>query len=101
VKLTAHHLVPGSKNAWSYNSTPQYAFIVCGAQLNKSTGKALISPLDGGVICLLLNVQGCNSVKKSELQTAEPLISEPNSVQVEITIQNLKFINCLVFFKFQ
>jgi len=26
VKLTAHlHLVPKSKNAWSYTSTPQYA----------------------------------------------------------------------------
>jgi hypothetical protein len=29
VKLTTHlHLVPRSKNAWSYNSTPQSAFMV-------------------------------------------------------------------------
>jgi hypothetical protein len=29
VKLTTHlHLVPRSKNAWSYTSTPQYAFMV-------------------------------------------------------------------------
>jgi hypothetical protein len=29
VKLTTHlHLVPRSKNEWSYNSTPQYAFMV-------------------------------------------------------------------------
>jgi hypothetical protein len=28
VKLTAHlHLVPTSKNAWSYNSTAQYVFM--------------------------------------------------------------------------
>jgi hypothetical protein len=28
VKLTTHlHLVPRSKNAWSYTSTPQYAFV--------------------------------------------------------------------------
>jgi hypothetical protein len=28
VKLITHlHLVPRSKNAWSYSSTPQYAFI--------------------------------------------------------------------------
>jgi hypothetical protein len=29
VKLTTHlHLVPRSKNDWSYTSTPQYAFMV-------------------------------------------------------------------------
>jgi len=28
VKLTTHlHLVPRSKNAWSYTSNPQYAFV--------------------------------------------------------------------------
>jgi len=28
VKLTTHlHLVPKSKNAWNYTSTPQYAFM--------------------------------------------------------------------------
>jgi len=43
VKLTTHlHLVPRSKNEWSYTSTPQYAFMAwC---LVKSTGTTLPLP---------------------------------------------------------
>jgi hypothetical protein len=41
VKLTTHlHLVPRSKNAWSYTSTPQYAFIAW-CLVKKSPGTTL------------------------------------------------------------
>jgi hypothetical protein len=45
VKLITHlHLVPKSKNAWSYTSTPQYAFMV-GCSVKKSQGQLLPLPV--------------------------------------------------------
>jgi hypothetical protein len=39
VKLTTHlYLDPGSKNVWSYNSTPQYAFMAsCTVKITGTT----------------------------------------------------------------
>jgi hypothetical protein len=44
VKLTIHfHLAPRSKNAWSYTSISQYAFVAW-CQVKKSTGTTLLLP---------------------------------------------------------
>jgi hypothetical protein len=44
VKLTTHlQLVPRSKNAWSYTSTPQYVFMAW-CSVKKSTGTTLSLP---------------------------------------------------------
>jgi hypothetical protein len=40
--------------------------------------------------CQLLNVHGVNDVRQTEIHTAEPLVSEPSSVEVEIAIEKLK-----------
>jgi hypothetical protein len=37
-----------------------------------------------------LNVHGVNDVRQTEMHTAEPLVSEPSSFEVEITIEKLK-----------
>ena len=38
----------------------------------------------------LLNVHGVNNVRPTEIYTAEPLVPEPNTFEVELTIENLK-----------
>jgi hypothetical protein len=40
--------------------------------------------------CQLLNVHGVNDVRLTEVHTAEPLVPEPTSSEVEITIEKLK-----------
>jgi hypothetical protein len=40
--------------------------------------------------CQLLNVLGVNDVRQTEIHTAEPLVLEPSSFEVEIAIGNLK-----------
>jgi hypothetical protein len=40
--------------------------------------------------CQLLNVHGVNDVRQTEIHTAEPLVPEPNSSEVEIAIEKLK-----------
>jgi hypothetical protein len=37
-----------------------------------------------------LNVHGVNNVRPTEIYTAEPLVPEPNTFEVELTIENLK-----------
>ena len=38
----------------------------------------------------LLNVHGVNDVRQVEIHTAEPLVTEPSAVEVEMVIENLK-----------
>jgi len=45
--------------------------------------------IHGRITCHLLNVHGIN-VRQTEMHTAEPLIPEPNSFEVEITIEKQK-----------
>jgi hypothetical protein len=40
--------------------------------------------------CQLLNVHGVNDVWQTEIHTAEPLVPEPSSSEVEIAIEKLK-----------
>jgi hypothetical protein len=40
--------------------------------------------------CQLLNVHGVNDVRQTEIYTAEPLVPEPSSSEVEIAIEKLK-----------
>jgi hypothetical protein len=40
--------------------------------------------------CQLLNVHGVNDVTQCEIHTAETLIPEPSSFEVEIAIEKLK-----------
>jgi hypothetical protein len=40
--------------------------------------------------CQLLNVHGVNDVRQTEIQTAEPLVPEPSSSDVEIAIEKMK-----------
>jgi hypothetical protein len=40
--------------------------------------------------CQLLSVSGVNDVRQTEIHTAEPLVPEPSSSEVEIAIENLK-----------
>jgi hypothetical protein len=40
--------------------------------------------------CQLLNVHEVNDVRHTEINTAEPLVPEPSSSEVEIAIENLK-----------
>jgi hypothetical protein len=40
--------------------------------------------------CQLLNVHGVNDVRLTEIHTAEPLVTEPSSSEVEIAIEKLK-----------
>jgi hypothetical protein len=40
--------------------------------------------------CQLLNVHGVNEVRQTELHTAEPLVPEPSSSEVEIAIEKLR-----------
>jgi hypothetical protein len=38
----------------------------------------------------LLNVHGVNDVRQTELHTAEPLVSEPGTLEIEMAIEKLK-----------
>jgi hypothetical protein len=38
----------------------------------------------------LLNVQGVNDVRQTEIHTAEPLVPEPSDFEVEMAIEKLK-----------
>jgi hypothetical protein len=40
--------------------------------------------------CQLLNVHGVNDVRQTKIHTADPLIPEPSSFEVEIAIEKLK-----------
>jgi hypothetical protein len=40
--------------------------------------------------CQILNVHGVNDVKQTEIHTAEPLVPEPSSSEVETAIEKLK-----------
>jgi sorting nexin-29 len=40
--------------------------------------------------CQLLNVHGVNDVRQTEINTAEPLVPEPSSFEVDIAIEKLK-----------
>jgi hypothetical protein len=40
--------------------------------------------------CKLLNAHGVNDVRQTEIHTAEPLMTEPSSSEVEIAIEKLK-----------
>jgi hypothetical protein len=40
--------------------------------------------------CQLLNVHGVNDVRQTEIHTAEPLVPEPGSSEIEIVIEKLK-----------
>jgi hypothetical protein len=40
--------------------------------------------------CQLLNVHGVNDVRQTEIHTAEPLVLEPSSSEVDISIEKLK-----------
>jgi hypothetical protein len=43
--------------------------------------------------CQLLNVHGVNDVRQTEIHTAEPLVPEPSSSEVEIAVEKLKRYN--------
>jgi len=38
----------------------------------------------------ILNVHGVDDVRQTEIQTAEPLVSEPSTFEVEMAIEKLK-----------
>jgi hypothetical protein len=40
--------------------------------------------------CQLLNVHGFNDIRQTEIHTAEPLVPEPSSFEVEIAVENFK-----------
>jgi hypothetical protein len=42
------------------------------------------------LFCQLLNVHGVNDVRQTEIYTAEPLVPEPSSSEVDIAIEKLK-----------
>jgi len=38
----------------------------------------------------LLNIHGINDVRQTEIYTAEPLVSEPSTFDIELAIEKLK-----------
>jgi len=46
--------------------------------------------LGGGTISLILNTRGVNGVWQREIHTAEKLVSEPSTLEVELAIEKLK-----------
>jgi hypothetical protein len=40
--------------------------------------------------CQLLSIRGVNDVRQTEIYTAEPLVPEPSSLEVEIAVGKLK-----------
>jgi hypothetical protein len=53
------------------------------------------------VLLSVIDVCRVRAVRKIEIHTAEPLVPDPSSFEVEITIAKLKGINCQLVFKFQ
>jgi hypothetical protein len=43
-----------------------------------------------GIFSPLLNIQGINDVRQTEVHTAEPLVPEPSAYEVEMAIVKLK-----------
>ena len=48
-----------------------------------------------------MNVCGVNIVRQTEIQTAEPLVNEPNVLDVEMAIEELKVKNHDLLIKFR
>ena len=46
--------------------------------------------LGGGAISLILNTHGVNGVRQTEIRTAEPLVLEPSTFEVELATEKLK-----------
>jgi hypothetical protein len=44
------------------------------------------------MICHILNVHGFSDVRQTQMHTAEPLVPEPTSFDVEIAIEQLKIL---------
>jgi hypothetical protein len=40
--------------------------------------------------CQLVNIHGVNDVRQTEIRTAEPLVPEPSTSEVDIAIKKLK-----------
>jgi hypothetical protein len=49
----------------------------------------------------LLNIHEVNYVRYTELHTAEPLVPEPSTCEVELAIENLKSYNSQALIKSQ
>ena len=49
----------------------------------------------------LFNVHGVNDVRQTEIHTAEPLVPEPNTFEVQMAIEKLKDTNHQVLIKYQ
>jgi hypothetical protein len=49
--------------------------------------------------CQLLNVHGVSDVRQTEIHTAEPLVPDPSSFEVEIVIGKLKRYTSLIKFQ--
>ena len=50
---------------------------------------------------LFFNVHGVSDVKQAQTHTAEPLVSEPSALEVELTIEKLKSHKSPVLIKSQ
>jgi hypothetical protein len=48
-----------------------------------------------------LNVHSVDDIRQTEIHTAEPLVIEPSSLEVDIDIEKLKGVNHQVLIKFQ
>jgi hypothetical protein len=46
--------------------------------------------LSGGAISLILNKHGVNGVRQTEKRTAEPLVPEPSTFEIELPTEKLK-----------
>jgi hypothetical protein len=51
--------------------------------------------------CQLLNVQGADSVRQTEMQTAKPFLPQPMSVKMRLQLGRSKDINLQVLIRFQ
>jgi hypothetical protein len=51
--------------------------------------------------CQVLNAHGFSYIKQTKVHTAEPLVPEPGSLDVDITIEKLKRINHQILNKFR
>ena len=49
----------------------------------------------------LLNMHGVKGVGQAEIHTAEPLVPEPSTSEVEMAIDKLKVTNCQVLIKYR
>jgi len=67
--------------------------IVCGHIVEKCFSQVAFSQL--------LNVHGAKDVRQEEIHTAEPLVPEPSTFEVELAIEKLKTTNHQVLIKSQ